>query len=183
MRSIRKAALLVALAAAAIAVLAPAVANAAVLKIGGKPAGFGETIVGTSTNLRFQSSYGPFMCTQYTLSAKITRNDGSVVEAVENAPGTSSGCSLGGKNIVMDPSLKAFKLEGIGKGTLGLEFNGKIGSMVCYWLNAGAPITYSPGGNGMKISNMPFPPWGGCSNLWANGDFTWTSPGGKVVFE
>jgi hypothetical protein len=183
MRSIRKAALLVAVVAAAIAVMAPAAANAAVLKIGGKPASVGQTITGTSTNLWFQSSYGRFGCSQYTLSAKVTQNSGSVVEAVENAPGTSKGCTLGNYNISMNPTLKAFKLQGTGTGTLGLEFNGNLPGLVCTWINVGAPISYSPGGSTITISNMPFPAWGGCSNLWANGNFTWTSPGGKVVFE
>lgn len=184
MRSISKASLLVAVVAAAIAVVAPAAANAAVLKINGKPASAGQTIVGTSTNLWFQSSLGLQHCTKITVSAKVTRNDGSVVEAVENAPGTAEGCDVGGKATPTTPFLKAFKLEGTGTGTLGLELQKRIGEFECVFVSAGWPIKYAPGSNYLSITNMSFKAIpAACGPLTGNGGFTWTSAGGNVVFE
>jgi hypothetical protein len=180
---------------AAVAVLAfaiPAFANAApAVTLGGgekelAPAGPGETgstLVGTSTNVVTSSSLGLLKCEHVEVTAWLTKNSGTEVEASHDPGETNkaTNCFAGKIPVsITDPTLTTLIATATTK-TVSLDFT--LPELGCTFSGT-VPFTYTPGGNSIHIQGSLTPSVKACGeSAEINGDFTVAIGGTDVILD
>jgi len=145
-------------------------------------------ITATSSNAKTVTALGTLTCESVMVEAKITKNDGSTVEATGNAGAgnTTSNCKLGETPITIDNPAVTSLLANSTTKTVGLSFTGTIG-VTCTFAGT-VPFTLPVvGGVEVSQSETIIPSGtvsGGCGEAKFSGEFkleTTTAAGGGAV--
>lgn len=140
--------ILLGMALAAIAAFAmPAVASADFTLVDheGK-VNVGEKVLGTSTNaITTNTALGTLECDLVEITAEVTSNTGSHVEAVGAGKSDTSTCNAGpAELLVTEPELVTLTTTGEDKGVLSLTFIADVGPFECHFHGEGE-FTYGTG--------------------------------------
>lgn len=154
MRSIRKAALLVAVVAASIAVVAPGGASAAVMEIpAGQKAPVNAQLTMTSINPTFNTNWGLQKCAEITLPGRLTYNQLGTVKAVGGI-GSSKTCTSGFNPFTLEPELRGLTFNSPQSGTMDLKLTIKYSwGWTCVLERSDIPVTYSAGSSEFQVAN------------------------------
>jgi hypothetical protein len=144
---------------AAVAVVAFAVPSLASASKATIPAGtlapVGTAITTTGSDIVQKSStLGALTCATLTLNGKITKNDGTTLEASgSNSNPAQSGCVNGTKSIIFT-TFEITKLVSTtsGSGTMSYTAKEDIGTVECTFIGTSVPFTYTVGGSAIVFS-------------------------------
>lgn len=183
MRSIRKAALLVAACAAMVVVALPATSNAAQLRTAKNLVPVNSVFAAKSINPVWESSWGTFSCESMTVQSKVTVNNSYLVETWNNSASTSK-CFIEGEPITVDVERFGLKLEGPNSGVAKLSFLWHLpAGITCRYYSDSVPVTYKSGSSFFKISEaeLKVAPEA-CGEVYFSADFSLTDTSGNPLY-
>src|SRR5215203_884733 len=176
MRSLRKPALLLAL-VAVIALAVPAVASASRLEYGGKLLPVGVNF--NAVSHKVITSFG--QCSEWTVQEQITKNDGTTVEGICAAAGTTRECSGSYPFYTVEPRWNSFTSTTPGKGTVSMSYE-MVSVVHCRYSGAALPFTYILGSNEITFNNVKLD-GGLCGTQYFSGTFALTIGGVPVILK
>lgn len=133
---------------AVVAFAVPAVANAGpqLTMPPGTLIAPGTFVVGTSTDVTMQTSFGLLSCKKITVTVKVTRNDGVAIHAEGAGVSTTTECFLGGtkKIEITNLNVSTFSSTVTGSGQVNFTFEADLpNSIVCHFETPAAGITFT----------------------------------------
>ncbi len=131
-----------------------------------------STLTLTSTNVTWTSSLGVWRCERFQMSAWLTKNTGTEVDAThdEGETNKANNCTAGGTPIaVTDPTITTLQANILGSGTKTVSIDFTWPEVGCTFTGT-LPFTYTAGGSSIHVAgSVTSNP---CGKMTMEGDFT-----------